>query len=65
MLLMITVALVTLAADRWLPVAEGRRCPMGVLVTCGSTRGGTEGLAHMVAADLRDEGVNVDLLPPS
>jgi menaquinone-dependent protoporphyrinogen oxidase len=38
---------------------------MRVLVTYGSTRGGTEGLAHLVADDLRDEGVTVDLLPPS
>ncbi len=53
------------AMPGWLPVAEGRRYPMRVLVTCGSTRGGTEGLAHLVADDLRDEGVTVDLLPPS
>ena len=38
---------------------------MRVLVTYGSTRGGTEGLAHLVADDLRDEGVTVDLRPPS
>ena len=38
---------------------------MRVLTVSGSTRGGTEGLAHLVADDLRDEGVNVDLLPPS
>ncbi len=37
---------------------------MRVLVTYGSTRGGTEGLARMVADDLRDEGITVDLLPP-
>lgn len=37
---------------------------MRVLVTYGSTRGGTEGLAHMVADDLRDDGITVDLLPP-
>ena len=46
-------------------MAEGRRYPRRVLVTYGSTRGGTEGLAHLVADDLRDEGVTVDLLPPS
>lgn len=38
---------------------------MRVLVTYGSTRGGTEGLARMVADDLRDEGITVDLLPPN
>jgi hypothetical protein len=33
---------------------EGRRrCPMRILVTYGSTRGGTQGLAEMVAGDLR------------
>jgi len=37
---------------------------MRVLVTYGSARGGTEGLAAMVADDLRDEGFTVDLLPP-
>lgn len=37
---------------------------MRVLVTYGSKRGGTEGLARMVAGDLRDHGLDVDLLPP-
>jgi len=37
---------------------------MRVLVTTGSTRGGTEGLGEMVAQDLRDEGFDVDFLPP-
>ena len=37
---------------------------MRVLVTYGSTRGGTEQLAAVVADDLRDEGFPVDLLPP-
>ena len=38
---------------------------MRVLVTYGSKRGGTEGLAHMVADGLRDCGLTVDVLPPS
>jgi menaquinone-dependent protoporphyrinogen oxidase len=37
---------------------------MRILVTYGSTRGGTQGLAEMVADDLRAEGFEVDLLPP-
>lgn len=37
---------------------------MRILVTYGSTRGGTQGLAEMVADDLRSEGFEVDLLPP-
>lgn len=37
---------------------------MRILVTCGSTRGGTQGLAEMVADDLRAEEFDVDLLPP-
>ena len=37
---------------------------MRVLVTYGSSRGGTEGLARMVADDLRDCGLDVELLPP-
>ena len=36
---------------------------MRVLVTFGSKRGGTEGLAQMVTADLREQGLTVDLLP--
>jgi len=36
---------------------------MTILVAYGSKRGGTEGLADMVAADLRDEGFEVELLP--
>jgi menaquinone-dependent protoporphyrinogen oxidase len=37
---------------------------MRVLVTVGSTRGGTEGLGEMVAADLREEGFDVDMKMP-
>ena len=37
---------------------------MRILVTYGSTRGGTGGLAEMVADGLRAEGFDVDLLPP-
>ncbi len=37
---------------------------MSILVTYGSKRGGTEGLAQMVADGLREEGFTVDLLPP-
>ena len=37
---------------------------MRVLVTFGSSRGGTQGLAEMVAEDLREEGFDVDVLPP-
>jgi len=37
---------------------------MRILVTYGSTRGGTQGLAEMVAEDLRAEGFEADLLPP-
>jgi menaquinone-dependent protoporphyrinogen oxidase len=36
---------------------------MTVLVTYGSTRGGTEGLAGTVADGLRSEGLDVDLAP--
>jgi Flavodoxin domain len=36
---------------------------MRVLVTFGSARGGTEGLAQTVAEGLRDEGFSVDLVP--
>ena len=36
---------------------------MSVLVTYGSTRGGTQGLAEMVVAALHDEGITADLLP--
>jgi menaquinone-dependent protoporphyrinogen oxidase len=38
---------------------------MSILVTYGSKRGGTEGLAGMVANNLREEGFNVDIAPPS
>jgi menaquinone-dependent protoporphyrinogen oxidase len=38
---------------------------MRVLVTFGSARGGTEGLAEMVAAGLREDGLAVDVLPAS
>jgi menaquinone-dependent protoporphyrinogen oxidase len=37
---------------------------MRVLVTYGSKRGGTEGLAQMVTRGLLEEGLTVDLLPP-
>ena len=37
---------------------------MRVLVTYGSTRGGTQELAEMVGADLRAEGLTVDVVPP-
>jgi len=37
---------------------------MRVLVTYGSSRGGTEGLAGMVADGLRDFGLEVQVLPP-
>jgi menaquinone-dependent protoporphyrinogen oxidase len=37
---------------------------MRILVTYGSTRGGTEGLAEMAAENLRAEGFDVDLRPP-
>jgi menaquinone-dependent protoporphyrinogen oxidase len=37
---------------------------MRVLVTYGSERGGTEGLAQMVTSGLAEEGLTVDLLPP-
>lgn len=37
---------------------------MRILVTYGSTRGGTQGLAEMVADDLRAEGFEVSLPPP-
>jgi menaquinone-dependent protoporphyrinogen oxidase len=37
---------------------------MRILVTYGSTRGGTQGLAEMVAGDLRAEGFEVIVLPP-
>jgi menaquinone-dependent protoporphyrinogen IX oxidase len=38
---------------------------MRVLVTYGSKRGGTEGIAEMLAADLRVEGLEVELSPPN
>jgi len=37
---------------------------MRILVTYGSTRGGTQGLAELVAGDLRAEGFEVFVLPP-
>ena len=37
---------------------------MRVLITFASSRGGTQGLAEMVAEDLREEGFDVDVLPP-
>jgi menaquinone-dependent protoporphyrinogen oxidase len=37
---------------------------MRVLVTYGSSRGGTEGLARMAADGLRDFGLDVEVLPP-
>jgi menaquinone-dependent protoporphyrinogen oxidase len=36
---------------------------MHVLVAYGSARGGTEGLAEMVGADLRSAGIDCDVLP--
>ncbi|HBW18522.1 MAG TPA: flavodoxin [Actinobacteria bacterium] len=36
---------------------------MRVLVTYGSTRGGTQGLAEMVADGLQEEGLIVDVIP--
>jgi menaquinone-dependent protoporphyrinogen oxidase len=36
---------------------------MSILVAYGSKRGGTEGLAEMVAQGLREEGFTVDVLP--
>jgi menaquinone-dependent protoporphyrinogen oxidase len=36
---------------------------MSILVTFGSKRGGTEGLAAMVADGLREEGFTVDVVP--
>jgi len=38
---------------------------MRVLITYGSKRGGTQGLAHMVADGLREQGMIVDVLPPA
>jgi menaquinone-dependent protoporphyrinogen oxidase len=37
---------------------------MRVLVTCGSKRGGTAELAQMLADDLREEGLTVDVFRP-
>ncbi|NOK16811.1 flavodoxin domain-containing protein [Corallococcus carmarthensis] len=37
---------------------------MRVLVTYGSKRGGTEGIARRIAETLRDEGLDVELHPP-
>ncbi len=37
---------------------------MRILVTFGSSRGGTEGLAQMVGDGLREAGATVDVLPP-
>ena len=36
---------------------------MSILVTYGSTRGGTQGLAEMLAEGLREEGLSVDVAP--
>jgi menaquinone-dependent protoporphyrinogen oxidase len=38
---------------------------MRVLVAFGSTRGGTRGLAYLVADGLRDQGMKVDVRPAS
>ena len=38
--------------------------PFRVLVTWGSKRGGTEGIARTVGDTLRAEGLQVDVLPP-
>jgi hypothetical protein len=37
---------------------------MRVLITCGSKRGGTEGIGRMLADTLQQNGHRVDLLPP-
>ena len=37
---------------------------MRILITCGSKRGGTEGLGQMLGESLRDEEYEVDVLPP-
>ncbi|HET7014483.1 MAG TPA: flavodoxin domain-containing protein [Streptosporangiaceae bacterium] len=37
---------------------------MRALITFGSKRGGTEGLAQMIADDLRQDGLDVDVLNP-
>ena len=37
---------------------------MRVLVTCGSKRGGTEGIARIVGEELRRAGHDVSVLPP-
>jgi menaquinone-dependent protoporphyrinogen oxidase len=37
---------------------------MRVLITWGSKRGGTEGIARSLGESLRAEGVDVDMLPP-
>ncbi|MGA7124483.1 MAG: flavodoxin domain-containing protein, partial [Polyangiaceae bacterium] len=42
---------------------ESRRGRMRVLVTWGSKRGGTEGIARMLGEALREAGLDVDILP--
>jgi hypothetical protein len=37
---------------------------MRVLITCGSKRGGTEGIGRMLADTRQQEGHRVELLPP-
>lgn len=44
-------------------VARRKGVHVSILVTFGSKRGGTEGLAQMVADGLREEGYTVDVLP--
>ena len=46
-----------------MPRMEAMECEMSILVTFGSKRGGTEGLAVMVADGLRQEGFTVDVVP--
>jgi menaquinone-dependent protoporphyrinogen oxidase len=38
---------------------------MRILITCGSTRGGTDEIGRMLAARLQEEGHDVDMLPPA
>jgi len=38
---------------------------MRFLVTYGSARGGTQGLANMIAQAIRDQGFTAEVLPPS
>src|SRR5689334_17224121 len=42
---------------------EARHRPVHILVTWGSKRGGTEGIARTLAEALQREGLDVELLP--